>query len=108
LVHAGLKLQTVTAPELIFLAGAGGERDGVGMEGTETISPAQRGFGGSAPFPVAPNHSGLRFPFSPGDYPGSWRRGEPGEWSAFDLAQQFRPHECPAGALLRMEVTQRV
>lgn len=62
----------MTAPELICsssrLVGASGEWDSVRMEGTGTIIPAQRGFGGSAPFPSALNHSGFRFPFSWRDY----------------------------------------
>lgn len=83
-----------------------------------TIIPAQLEFGGSAPFPVAQNHSGFRFPFSLGDYAGSWRRrgqgGEPGEWFAFDLAQQFCLHKRTTGGFAQgsgkppvMEVTQR-
>lgn len=50
------------------MVSARGDGDSVGMEGTGTIIPAQRGFRGSAPFLTAQNHSGFMFPFSQRDY----------------------------------------
>lgn len=72
-------------------AGAGGEQDSAGMSDTGTIIPAQRGFGVSALFPVAQNHSGFRVPFSLADYPGSWRRraGSLGNGSCLILLSSF-------------------